>query len=313
MVGNWGENSRWQLAGGSPLRLYYGDYDGNGSMEVLESVRVPELGDYAPLRFWKAVTSAMPFVTKVAATHAIFGRSTIPELLAGHLSETRHVEAELMASVCLMNRGDTFEIQKLPAEAQWSPVFGMVIADWDGDGDADAFLGQNNSAVHGENSRQDAGRGLILLGDGAGGWRVMSAEETGFTVDGDVRGAAAADFDHDGRVDLAVAQQGASTRLLRNVRGRVGLRVRLQGSAENPEGWGAVVRGRFQGRLGTAWGLHSGSGWYSVNSRDLVLAGDGIPSEVEVRWPGGKVTRTGVPAGVTSVVLRESGGSALSE
>jgi len=311
LVGNWGENSRWQLAGEFPLRLYFGDYDGNGSIEILEAVHVAELGDYAPLRLWKTVTSAMTFVTRVAASHRTFGRSTIPELLGGRLSETRHVEAEVMASVCLLNRGDALEIRKLPAESQWSPVFGLVVADWDGDGNVDAFLGQNTSAVHGETSRQDAGRGLILLGDGAGGWRPMSVDESGFTVEGDVRGAAAADFDHDGLMDLAVAQRGASTRLLRNVRGRMGLRVRLQGNPANPDGWGAVVRGKSQDRLGPAWGLHSGSGWYSASSREVILAGERTPVEVEVRWPSGKVTQAAVPRGATSMVIRESEASSV--
>ena len=61
-------------------------------------------------------------------------------------------------------------------------------------------------------------------------------------VYGEGRGAAACDYDGDGRVDLAVAQNGAATKLFWGVAGRPGLRLRLLGPPGNPSAVGAVVR-----------------------------------------------------------------------
>ena len=57
------------------------------------------------------------------------------------------------------NRGDHFEAVPFPDEAQWAPVFAITLADFDGDGRQDVFLGQNFFALRPELSRLDAGRG----------------------------------------------------------------------------------------------------------------------------------------------------------
>ena len=101
----------------------------------------------------------------------------------------------------------------------------------------DVFLAQNSYAVSPDEARQDASRGLLLRGDGRGGFAVVN--ESGVHVFGDGRAAAVADFDGDGRADLAGGQNGSQTKLFRNATGKPGIRVRLAGIAENPEGIGA--------------------------------------------------------------------------
>ena len=96
--------------------------------------------------------------------------------------------------------------------------------------------------MDGETSRYDGGRGLILAGDGRGGFRPVPGQESGVKVYGEQRGSAVSDFDGDGRVDLAVSQNGAETKLYRNTSARPGLRVRLAGPAGNPNGVGAAMR-----------------------------------------------------------------------
>ena len=69
-------------------------------------------------------------------------------------------------------------------------------------------------------------------------------------VYGDQRGAAYADYDGDGRLDLAVSQNGAATRLFHNRGAKPGLRVRVQGPATNPDGVGAQIRVVYGDRMG---------------------------------------------------------------
>jgi hypothetical protein len=162
--------------------------------------------------------------------------------------------------------------------------------------------------VRSEDGRLDAGRGLFLRGDGKGGFAAVPGPDSGIVVYGEQRGCALADYDGDGRVDLVVAQNNDQTCLFHNLRAQVGLRVKLAGPPGNPDGIGAVVRLDFGGRLGPAREVQAGSGFWSQNSPVQVLGTPESPTGVQVRWPGGKVTRSEVPAAAKSIVVDASGG-----
>ncbi len=113
-----------------------------------------------------------------------------------------------------------------------------------------------------------------------------------FQQPGMYHGAAFADFDNDGRVDVVVTTLDGAPRLFRNVTEPAGhwLAIRLRGHKANREGLGAVIRvtladGRqLYGEATTAVG-------YASSSEPLVRFGLGAQSSaqsVEVRWPGGK-------------------------
>jgi len=94
----------------------------------------------------------------------------------------------------------------------------------------------------------------------------------------------------DARLDLAVAQNGAETKLYHNLVGKPGLRVKLKGPPGNREGIGAVMRIKGKSGWGPAREVHAGSGYWSQDSAVTVLARPGGAEEIEVRWPGGKRT-----------------------
>ena len=53
-------------------------------------------------------------------------------------------KAVMLESVLLVNDGKgAFQIKPLPLEAQFSPVYGIVVDDFDADGKNDLFLGGN--------------------------------------------------------------------------------------------------------------------------------------------------------------------------
>ena len=300
---NWGRNNKYNAFLKDSLRLYYGDPDGNGVVDLIEAYFDPELKKVVPWRDWQAVTRALPFTGESCPTYHAYSLASVPELLGDRFPRMRELRANTLDSVVFWNRSNRFEPTPLPVEAQFSPAFGVTVGDFDGDGNEDLFLAQNFFCVEPDTSRYDAGRGLWLKGDGHGGFRAMPGQESGVKVYGEQRGCALADFDGDGRVDLVVAQNHGATRLYRNRLARPGLRVRLKGPPGNPSGVGATVRLKFGERFGPGREIHAGSGYWSQDSPVQVFGTPAPATEVWVRWPGGRVTTSPVPANAREVTV----------
>jgi hypothetical protein len=195
-----------------------------------------------PERQLDFLARAMPFLRTRFNSHVGFGRSSLQEILADRWPAAQRLEAAWLESSVFLNRGDYFEARALPIEAQMAPAFAVCAQDFDGDGFEDLFLSQNFLSIQPDTPRYDGGRGLLLRGDGQGGFTAITGQRSGVTIYGEQRGAATADFDQDGRVDLVVSQNGAATKLYRNTSGTPGLRVRLIGPGGNVDGLGAVLR-----------------------------------------------------------------------
>ena len=305
VASNLGRNSPYQsfLPGG--FRIYYGDFSGAGFVDGVEAYL--DHGREVPWRDLDTLSRALPWLRQKYPSYHAFAQATLADVLDGRAAKSLNVNWS--DSTVFLNRGDHFEIRALPLEAQFAPAFGLGVADFDGDGTSDIFLAQNFFPTDGDTSRYDAGRGLLLLGDGVGGFRPVPARESGLEIYGEGRGAAVADYDGDGRVDLGVGQNGAETKLYHNERARPGLRVRLQGPPQNRSGFGAVLRPVFaHGRMGAARELHAGSGWLSQDSAVSVLAGPEPVKSIFIRWPGGTTTQTEIAPGAREVSIRADAG-----
>ena len=300
IAGNWGLNSLYQATREHPARLYFGDLNESGGVDLIEAHDDPVLG-IVPRRDFGAVAAALPFVRAKFATHMAFAQTNVAGVLADKLARARELQANTLSSMIFFNRGSRFEAVPLPAEAQFAPVFGVCVADMDGDGHEDVFLSQNFFATPPEMPRLDAGRGLWLRGDGTGKLTAVRGQDSGVKVYGEQRGAALCDYDQDGRVDLVVTQNGAETKLFHNVGAKAGLRVRLNGPAGNPSGVGAQVRLHFREAKGPMREVHAGSGYWSQDSASFVMGTPTVPTQIWIRWPGGKTNLSAIPAGAKEI------------
>jgi hypothetical protein len=301
VAGNWGMNSCNSASARKPLVLVYGDFTGFGRLDIIETEFD---GDkLAPRLQRDALGASLPFVFEGFPSHAAFSRCAVNELLGERLNNAQRLSVNTLATTVFLNRRGRFEARALPDEAQFAPAFSAQVADLDGDGHDDIFLSQNFFAFAREESRLDAGRGLVLRGDGDGSFKPVPL--SGIRIHGEQRGAALADFDKDGRVDLVVAQNGAATKLYRNRHGAPGLRVRLSGGPMNADAVGAMLRPRYGDVLGAGRQIHCGSGYWSQNSVVQVFGGARRPTHIAVRWPNGQDTETRVPADVSEITIAQ--------
>jgi hypothetical protein len=310
---SWGRNTSFPADSTRPLLLYFGPFGSRGETEMLLAREDPRLGAVAPFGTFGRVGYAIPSITQRLRTYHAWADATMEQVLGADAARAITFGATTLDHLALMNRGDHFEPVPLPREAQFAPAFYAGIADFDGDGAEDVFLSQNFFATEISVPRLDAGRSLLLRGDGKGGLTPVPGQESGLMVYGEQRGAAFADMDGDGRLDLVVSQNAAATRLFHNQGARPGLRVRLAGPAGNPDGIGAQIRIVYGDRMGPVREVHAGSGYWSQNGAVQVFGLSAQPTGVWVRWPGGKTVTVAVPAGAGEVAVRSEEGGVRSE
>jgi hypothetical protein len=307
VVGNMGLNTEYTADAAHPSLLYYGDFRGNGSAELIEAYY--EGDKIYPWRSRKGLAAAIPSVMKRFTKNAYYARATLGEIVGQErLDKARRFEATELRSGVLMSQPDgTYRFEPLPRIAQISALQGIVAGDFSGSGHADIFAVQNTYAPIRADGRVDSGLGQLLRGDGQGHFSPATPLESGLVVSGDAKGLAVADIGHDGWPGFLVTRNNSTSLAFRNqgMPGRRSLAVRLRGPAGNPTGVGARITVAFADGSGEAADVYAGSGYYSQSSPACFFgySDTNPPRRIHVRWPSGAVSEQAFEPGATTVVM----------
>ena len=159
VVGNHGLNTFFKQGD----RMYLNDFDRNGSVEQLFCTKVN--GKYYPLADKDELLSQLPSLKKSILYYKDYSKKSIDDLFPESILKTSRVlEVKLLSSVLLLSGPTGYHQIELPLEAQYSPIYGLLVLDFDNDGVLDLIAGGNQFQVKPQFGRYDASRGWLFKG-----------------------------------------------------------------------------------------------------------------------------------------------------
>lgn len=190
--GNLGLNNYYKASKEKPLRVYAKDLDDNNSVEaVLTCYFKSETGEMKeyPVHFWDELNSQSPKFRRKFEYYKQYGRASIEKLLTpAELKDGLVLECNYTSSSYIENLGGgKFRVHALPMLAQIAPLRGIVAEDVNDDGNLDLILTGNEYGNEVFTGRYDAFTGLVMQGDGAGKFEIVSSARSGFRVRGDAK------------------------------------------------------------------------------------------------------------------------------
>lgn len=187
ILGNHGLNSQARCSARFPATLHAADFDGNGSVDPIISCLVKD-GVY-PLPAKDDLLGQLVRLKKPYLHYEDYARSTLPQLL-NHLGQPNlaPLQATTLASAVIWNEGALkFRLEALPLEAQVAPVYAALADDFNGDKHMDILLAGNFHQAMVKLGLYDALKGLVLAGDGRGGFKPLPYRMGGAQLQGAVR------------------------------------------------------------------------------------------------------------------------------
>ncbi len=217
VAGNIGLNSRYRATVKEPAVLFYGNFGGRGSGQLVEAIY--ESGRLVPWRSRLELAEAIPPLTRRFPSTDAYAAASLDEILGETaLSKALKLEAtQLQSGIFLSQQNGTYSFEPLPWVAQIAPIQAIACADFDSDGNLDLVATQNLYDVDPSIGPFDGGLGQLLLGDSKGGFVAAEPIDSGFVVSGDGKSIGAADLDGDGDIDIVVTRAGSRPLAFRNL------------------------------------------------------------------------------------------------
>lgn len=188
VAGNWGMNSQIKASEKEPVKIFYNDYDNNGSIDPIITYYVN--GVSYPMASRDEITDQMTFLRQKFPTYDSYADATINEVFTPEQIKSGGVlAANFLSTTWFENRNGVYYKRTLPIQANFSPTYSIVINDFNKDGYKDLLLLGNTEKARIKIGKIDANYGTLLVGDGRGNFNYVNQTASGLSIKGAVRDA----------------------------------------------------------------------------------------------------------------------------
>tara|TARA_R110002051_G_scaffold141279_1_gene214283 strand:- start:10269 stop:13523 length:3255 start_codon:yes stop_codon:yes gene_type:complete len=161
LLGNWGSNSKFKASRAYPLKMFYSDFDADGSTETI--VTVEKNGKYYPIGDLGELAGQMASLRKKFVDFKSFAGKNIEEIIEPKvLNQAVLFEVNELRSGFLKNNGSTYEFIPFPKALQVSPLRSFLNFDFDNDGKEEILVGGNYFGVKPFHGRFDSFSGALI-------------------------------------------------------------------------------------------------------------------------------------------------------
>lgn len=193
VAGNQGLNNLFTASADRPVELHAVDLDRNGSIDPILSYYTTD-GKRYPDATRDELLGQLSGLRSRYVSYQSFADETLDDLFPEWPAGTLHLAAERLESTLYLSQPDgSYTIAPLPQEAQYAPVHTITEMDYNNDGNPDLLLCGNDSKEKQRWGKSDANAGVLLQGDGKGGFSYVPQTKSGFRLTGDVRSVVSVD------------------------------------------------------------------------------------------------------------------------
>jgi hypothetical protein len=190
IVGNTGLNTFYKATDEYPAFITAKDFDNNDSYDAFPSVFLKDKDGKMkefPAHTRDDIVKQMISMRIKFQNYKSYAVATMDSVITPAMRKGAiRLKANELQSCYLRNDGHgKFTMIPLPVEAQISQLAGIIIDDFDGDGNLDVALNGNDYGTEVSTGRYDAFNGLMLKGDGKGGFKPLTIMQSGIYIPGD--------------------------------------------------------------------------------------------------------------------------------
>jgi hypothetical protein len=217
IIGNLGLNTQCRVSDKEPAEMYYKDFDDNGAIDPVFCFYIQ--GKSYPYLTRDELLDQISVMRTRFTDYKSYADATINDIFnedemkgAGHL-QVNYLQTAFFAG----DAGGKFHLQPLPLQAQYTPVYTITQLDYNQDGNEDLLLCGNMDHARLRPGKYDAGYGILLQGNGKGGFNYINQQQSGFYIKGDVRSV----ININNMLLFGINQQPVKTFKLNNITARV--------------------------------------------------------------------------------------------
>jgi hypothetical protein len=187
IAGNCGTNNQFKASLEEPITIVANDFDDNGTVDPIVSYYIK--GKSYPMASRDELLDAIVPLRKKFVKYRDYANAELSHIFSKEkIAAAKRYYCYQLSTSLLINEGNqSFTIQPLPLEAQFSRTFGAIAKDFDKDGHTDILIGGNFYPYRVQLGQCDAGMGLLLKGKGDRRFEAVSPVISGLYIDGDVR------------------------------------------------------------------------------------------------------------------------------